>query len=300
MLTLLHMSDLHFGPPYVPKVGEAVLRIAAALHPDAIVISGDLTQRAKRQQFIRAREFIDLLPRVPKLVVPGNHDVPLYRVAERILRPHALYRKYIAADLNQVLRLDNAVLVALDSTAPRSAITNGRLHRGQLDFCREAFDDAPPEAARIVVAHHHFAPAPDYIHDETMPRSKRAMRRFMELGVELIMGGHLHRAYVGNSLDFFPSSNGDRGIIIAQSGTTTSRRGRGREREKNSFNLIQIGSEVLQITHYMFFDEEGEFGPLSRHEFPRRGSRFIAHHLLHRESPQRMNKANAVTSSPVS
>jgi hypothetical protein len=108
-----------------------------------------------------------------------------------------------------------------------------------------------------------------------MPKAKRAMQRFMELGVEMILGGHLHRAYVGNSLDFFPSDNVDHGIIIVQSGTTTSRRGRGREREKNSFNLIQVGSRNFEITHYMFFDQEGEFGPLSRHAFPRPGKRFL-------------------------
>jgi 3',5'-cyclic AMP phosphodiesterase CpdA len=275
MLTIMHMSDLHFGPPYVPRVGEAVVRIAPALHPDVIVISGDLTQRAKRHQFARAKEFLNLLPSVPKVVVPGNHDVPLFRLAERMLRPHQLYREYISHDLNQTLRLDGAVIVALDSTAPRSAITNGRLHRGQLEFCRQAFDECPDGTARIIVAHHHFAPAPDYLHDETMPKAKRAMRRFMELGVEMILGGHLHRAYVGNSLDFFPSSNRDHGIIIIQSGTTTSRRGRGREREKNSFNLIQVGPHNFAITHYMFFDEEGEFGPLSRHAFPRPGKRFL-------------------------
>ena len=65
MLTLLHISDLHFGPPYLPRVGDALLRIAPALGADAIVISGDLTQRARPEQFQRAREFIDDLPRLP-------------------------------------------------------------------------------------------------------------------------------------------------------------------------------------------------------------------------------------------
>ena len=83
MLTVLHISDLHFGPPYRPDVAETLLEIAPILRPDVIVISGDFTQRAKEEQFRDAREYIDRLPDVPRVVVPGNHDVPLYRVAER-------------------------------------------------------------------------------------------------------------------------------------------------------------------------------------------------------------------------
>jgi 3',5'-cyclic AMP phosphodiesterase CpdA len=274
MTTILHISDLHFGSPYVPRVGQALLKIAPQLGPDAIVVSGDLTQRATRQQFADARAFLDQLPRVPRIVVPGNHDVPLYRIVERLTNPHGLYRKYIHPDLDLALSLPQAVVVGLDSTAPRRAITNGRLHVGQLDFCSRVFADAEPDAVRIVVAHHHFAPAPDYLHDQTMPKARRAIDRFVELGVELVLGGHLHRAYIGNSLDFFPGNHRDRGIIFVQSGTTTSRRGRGREREKNSFNLLQIESDTVSLTHYMFFEDRLTFAPLSRHLFPRPGRAF--------------------------
>ncbi len=271
MLSLLHLSDLHFGAPYVPRVGNAVLEIASELQTDAIVVSGDLTQRAKEQEFLDAKSFIDRLPEVPKLVIPGNHDVPLYRVAQRWFDPYRFYRQHITHDLDPVLSVDHGIIVGLNSTSPRRAITNGRVHKEQLDHCSRVFNSAPPESIRIVVAHHHFAPAPDYLRDQTMPKSKRAIERFVELDVELILGGHLHRAYIGNSLDFYPGDHRDQGIIIIQSGTTTSRRGRGREREKNSFNLIQIDSDSIVVTHYMFFDERDKFLPFSRHLFPRVG-----------------------------
>ncbi|MGE0758693.1 MAG: metallophosphoesterase [Pirellulaceae bacterium] len=273
MLTLLHISDLHFGPPFLPRVGDALLKLAPKLAPQVIAVSGDLTQRAKAQQFQAAREFIDQLPPVPRVVVPGNHDVPLYRLRERLFAPHDLYRQYISDELNHVLQVPGAIIVALDSTAPRHHITNGRIFRHQLDFCSQAFENAPPDAARIIVAHHHFAPAPDYQRDEVMPKSKRVMNHFIELGVEMILGGHLHRGYIGNSLDFYPKANRHHGVIIVQCGTTTSRRGRAREREKNSFNLVQIMPEFLRITPYMFFDDTGAFEPVSRHIFPRLGRR---------------------------
>jgi 3',5'-cyclic AMP phosphodiesterase CpdA len=275
MLTLLHISDLHFGPPYVERVGAALLRKVPQVTPDVIVVSGDLTQRAKREQFRAAREFLQQLPDVPRVVVPGNHDVPLYRVLERITNPLGLYRELISHELDQVLRVDGATIVALNSTSPHRAITNGRIRSSQMAFCRDAFAESPHDAARIVVAHHHFAPAPDYESDQTMPQARRAMDFFLKLGVDMILGGHLHRAYIGNSLDIYPGGRQTHGIIIVQCGTTTSRRGRGRERERNTFNLIKIGEEMLRITHYMYFDDLGEFGPVSRHIFPRAGKRFV-------------------------
>ncbi|HEY8469235.1 MAG TPA: metallophosphoesterase family protein [Longimicrobiales bacterium] len=273
MLTLLHASDLHFGPHYLPRVGEAMLRAVEALAPDVIVISGDFTQRAKRSQYAAAAEFLARLPPVPRVVVPGNHDVPLYRVAERLLQPYRLYREYISPELDSVLRVDGAVIVALNSTAPLRAITNGRIDRAQIEFCADAFRAAPPTAARIVVAHHHLAPAPDYERSQVMPGAKRAIDAFTALRVELVLGGHLHRAYIGNSLDVYPGRDRDHGIIIVQCGTTTSRRGRAREREKNSLNLIRIGEDVIRITHFMYFDEDAGFAPVSRHVFPRAGRR---------------------------
>lgn len=286
-LTLLHVSDLHFGPPYHPRIGEALLRIAHRLDPEVVVASGDFTQRAKREQFAAARRFLDRLPGEDLVVVPGNHDVPLYRFWERILHPHALYREYICEDLDWAMYRDDCVIVALDSTSPLRSITNGRIGMAQLEFCERAFAEASPGMARIVVAHHHFAPAPDYEHAEVMPRARRALDSFTELKVDLILGGHLHRAYIGNSLDVYSGYDREHGIIIVQSGTTTSRRGRAREMEKNSFNLIRVDGRRIRVTHYMYFDDADGFAPLSRHIFPRPGVQFLAEPNSSRPSAER-------------
>jgi len=266
---ILHLSDLHFGRPYVYEVGQAAKRIAPKLRPDAIVVSGDFTHRARRGQFEQARQFLDSLPDVPRLYVPGNHDVPLWRLRERFFDPHGLYCQHISSELNPVLELDHAMIVGIDSTAPRSAISNGRIYPWQLKTASDVFADTPFSAARIIVAHHHFAPAPDYLHDWTMPRSKRAIMRFVEDDVDMILGGHLHRAYIGNTLDFYPGVHRERGIVVAQCGTTTSRSGRGREREKNSLNLITVTPDDIKIAHYMYFDADAGFVPGSYHVFPR-------------------------------
>ncbi|MBT8336143.1 MAG: metallophosphoesterase [Gemmatimonadetes bacterium] len=269
-MDFVHASDIHFGEPHRPAAAEAFIEAAHRLDPDAVVISGDFTQRAKVAEYEAAAAFLERLPDVPTVVTPGNHDVPVYRIFERLLAPHRNYRQYISDELDSVTRIQGATFVSLDSTAPHTAIVNGRIRRRQLDFAREAFAASPPEDVRILVAHHHFAPAPDYEGDRSMPGARNVLDALTEMGVELVLGGHLHRAYIGNSLDVFPGRRRDQGVTIVQSGTTTSGRGRAREREKNSFNRIRIGSRAVEITHYMLFEQTGRFEPFSLHAFPRR------------------------------
>ncbi|HSL70947.1 MAG TPA: metallophosphoesterase family protein [Longimicrobiales bacterium] len=276
MLNLLQISDLHFGPYFKPAVAESLLEKIEELEADILINSGDLTQRAKRIQFEDARAFHARLPKVPTVVVPGNHDVPLYRVMERIFSPYALYQEHISEELNTVLHHERAVIVALNSTSPLRAITNGRIRRWQLDLCSEVFRNVPENVLRVVVAHHHFAPAPDYEGGQVMPRAQRAMDRFTELKVDLVLGGHMHRAYIGNSLDVYSGRDREHGVIIVQSGTSASRRGRAREREKNSFNYVQVGDDIIRVTHYMYFADIPGFQPVSRHIFPRMSRHYLS------------------------
>jgi 3',5'-cyclic AMP phosphodiesterase CpdA len=270
MLTLLHASDMHFGKPFNPRVAEVFKASIEEISPDLLVLSGDFTQRAKVREYQAARDFLDELPGIPVVVTPGNHDVPLYRVWERLLSPHKNYRRFISPELDSVTTVGEATVVSLDSSAPRTAIVNGHLSDRQLLFAAEAFGRAPKGGPRVVVAHHHLASAPDYESDQVLPGARRCLDAFGKMGVELILGGHLHRAYVADSRDVVQSENEGPGIVIVHSGTTTSRRGRARERNKNSFNLIGIAERQMAITHYLCADERGPFRPVGTHAFPRR------------------------------
>jgi 3',5'-cyclic AMP phosphodiesterase CpdA len=271
LITLLHVSDLHFGPPFVERVGEALQKFAASLRPTAIIASGDFTQRAKEEQFAAARAFLDRFPPVPTVVTPGNHDVPLYRVAERLLEPYRHYRAHIQQELDTVTRIPGATIVAINSTDPHRQITNGRIRRWQIEFVRKAFEGLPDDELRIVVTHHNLAPAPDFEGGEVIQKAQRTLDAFTALKVDLVMGGHLHRAYIGNSLDVYAGEDREHGIALVQSGTSTSRRGRAREREKNSLNVLRLDGTTIRVTHYMYFDDAGDFVPTSRHLFFRRG-----------------------------
>ncbi len=275
MPTLIHASDIHFGRPHLPAAAEAFLRAVQEVGPDGIVISGDLTQRAKREEFAEAASFLKRLPDVPVVVTPGNHDVPLYRVFERLFTPYRNYREFIDERLNTITRMPGATVVALNTAAPRTAIVNGRLKEEQLRFAEDAFAETPEADLRIMVCHHHLAPAPDYEGDKALPNARRILTRFQDMGVEMTLGGHLHRAYIGNSLDVLPGADPERGVIIVQSGTTTSARGRARERMRCSFNVIHIAEEIVQVEHRHLDAETDVFRPTSLHTFARRPRRSL-------------------------
>jgi 3',5'-cyclic AMP phosphodiesterase CpdA len=275
MLTIVHGSDLHFGKAHDAAMAGAFHDVVMSLEPDLLVLSGDFTQRAKIREYEEAREYLERFASIPTVVTPGNHDVPLYRVWERIFAPFRNYQEHVSPGLDTVTRVRDAVVVSLNSAAPHQAVVNGRIRRGQLEFAARAFADAGPGIARILVTHHHFASAPDYERDKVLPNAAAILDTLSQMEVELVLGGHLHRAYIGNSLDVSPGQDRDHGIVIVHCGTTTSTRGRARERARNSFNVVRIVEEYLEITHFMYFEDRQGFAPFSVHAFPRRRDRYF-------------------------
>lgn len=254
MLTILQGSDLHFGKPHLAHVAAAFHEAVRRAEPDVIVLAGDFTQRAKVGEYRQARECLDTLPDVPVVVTPGNHDIPLYRVHERLFDPLRNYRTYISTDLDSVTRVDGAVFVALCSAEPHRAIVNGRLRGGQLEFAARIFQKCAPEDVRILVTHHPLACPPDGGSDNILPGSDALLDSFREMGVELILSGHLHRSYVVTTTG---GAYGD--VAIVHSGTAASNRGRMAERGRNSLNVLQITAHEIVVTPHWFEDDQNRF-----------------------------------------
>jgi 3',5'-cyclic AMP phosphodiesterase CpdA len=235
---IAHLSDLHFGA-VDPAVVEAAVTAVNGAAPDLIVISGDLTQRARSSQFHAARAFLDRLSK-PQIVVPGNHDVPLWNVVARGWTPLTKYRRIVSDDLTPFYA--DAEIAALGLNTARSfTIKDGRLNRRQLAAARTHFAQAAPEAVRIVVTHHPFDQPEAERFGDIVGRARLAIAAFTALGVDLILSGHLHVTRTGPSTTRYPGS----GTLLVQAGTATSIRRRG---EVNSFNLIEIeyGSALIR------------------------------------------------------
>ena len=125
MITVLHASDVHFGEPHLPRVARVFLDFARSLRPDVVVISGDLTQRARVGEYEEAAAFLKEFGDIPVVVTPGNHDIPVYRVWERLFAPFRNYREHISEELNTVTRLPGMTEVELNTASPSTAIVNG-------------------------------------------------------------------------------------------------------------------------------------------------------------------------------
>lgn len=270
-MNIVHASDLHFGRPHLPPALDALGRFIAARNPDVVVLSGDLTQRAKVVEFEEARQFVDTLTSCPVITVPGNHDVPVYRVWERLTTPYRNYRRLIADALDTVLDVDGARFVALNTAAPWTRIVNGRLTRRQRAYAAEAFRAAPAHAMRILVLHHHVLGPGDHEVDRTLPDSTEIIRAFHAWGVDMVLAGHLHRAYVKTSDEGLPAGLVPWGIPIIHSGTTTSSRGRGKEKGRNSLNLIRVEDLGIEVSVYLYSEAEDRFLPSVMHRYPRAG-----------------------------
>ena len=266
---ILHLSDIHLGPYHLPQVAAGVLDLIDRRHPDLVVISGDLTQRAKPGQFREARGFVDRIP-VPTITVPGNHDVPMYRFWERLLAPFGAYRRHFSTELEPVVR-DDEMLVAGVNTAHNWTIKDGRIRRRRLRELEWLLADAPAGLARIVVAHHELIPAPRFDTQRVLGNAYEAVDVFARAGVDLVLSGHLHQAWVGLSESYYPA--GRRPVLLVYAGTTTSSRGRGMEKGRNTCNWIRLGRDEVAISHLGWDPAVGYFVEASRHRFPRRHRR---------------------------
>jgi 3',5'-cyclic AMP phosphodiesterase CpdA len=261
MATIVHLSDLHFGR-VDPPVLSSLLRTIESVTPALVAVSGDLTQRARAHQFLDARRFLDRVPR-PLLVVPGNHDVPLYNLAARLLDPYGGYRRYIQHDLEPSYEHDEFVAVGLNSARGVPFHGGGRLNEAQVIRAATRLQSAKDDVIRIVVTHHPFD-VPDTHGDEhVIGRSDMAMQRLAAAGADVFLAGHLHVSHVGHSATRYQIAG--HSALVVQAGTLSTRT-RG---EVNSLNVLHLSPGEIEIERYDWEAEAQAFSARWRGAFSR-------------------------------
>jgi 3',5'-cyclic AMP phosphodiesterase CpdA len=240
MRTIAHISDLHFGR-HDKAVAEALLASLREAKPHLIIVSGDLTQRARRGQFAAAGAFLERMP-APVLVVPGNHDVPLYNLARRFLDPLGRFRHFISIE-ERPFHLDDEIAVLGLNTARSSSLINGRISYAQAAAIRDIFARVAPGTFRILVLHHPLLSPPEIPWLSTVGRTELALEAMAEADIHLVLAGHRHRAYGGDLADHHLALR--KSILVHHAGTAISTR---RRAEANSYNLYRIESGLLSCT----------------------------------------------------
>jgi 3',5'-cyclic AMP phosphodiesterase CpdA len=269
MRTLVHLSDLHFGR-VDPALLDPLRDLVHSIAPDLVVVSGDLTQRAKSEEFEEARAFLDTLPG-PQIIVPGNHDISLYNVFRRFVKPLERYKRYITDDLDPVY-IDDEIAVLGVNTARSLTFKDGRVNEEQVAKIRERFAGLGPHITRVVVTHHPFDLPQSFAKDKLVDRAPMAMQVFAELGVDILMAGHLHASHAGSTAERYKI--GEYAALVIQAGTATSTRGRG---EVNSFNVVRIEPLRVEVDRYGWDIVGQAFSLISTEKFLRSGNVWAAH-----------------------
>jgi len=267
MRTLAHLSDLHFervDADLLEPLAKAVRQAA----PHAVVVSGDFTQRAKEREFRAARAFLETLPK-PQILVPGNHDVPLYRVWERFLSPLGKFRRWICADLEPAWHDDEIAVIGVN-TARSLAFKGGRINEEQVRSLRQRLGPLPDRVTKVVVTHHPFD-LPDEPHkDELVGRARPAMEAFAQCGVDVLLAGHFHTSQSGSTSDRWEIAG--YAALAVQAGTATSTRERG---EDNAFNVLRLDRDSVDVERHVWRPRERAFACDRVERFRRQGQCWI-------------------------
>jgi len=231
MSVVLQVSDTHFGTEQPPVV-EALVELARQQRPDLLLLSGDITQRARPAQFRAARAFMDRLG-APLLAVPGNHDIPLFDLWTRLRRPYARHLAAFGAELEPVHCSSDLMVLCVNTTRAWRHI-QGEVSALQIERVARRLEGATAEQLRVVVVHQPVAVtrAEDVVN--RLRGHAAALQRWAAAGADLVMGGHIHLPYV------LALPGLARPLWVVQAGTAVS--ARVREGLPNSVNLLRWGA----------------------------------------------------------
>ncbi len=236
MTLVAQISDPHFGTEQAPVV-EALVRFVREQAPSLAILSGDITQRARRAQFQAARAFVDRLAVANTLVIPGNHDIPLYNLAARVAQPYAAFRRAFGRELEPEFESDELLVLTLNTT--RAYLhEKGVVSPRQIEHVARRLERAKATQLRIVVTHQPVSVTRREDRADLLRGHSRAVRRWAIAGADLILGGHIHLPFVQA---LHESRRGlARKVWAVQAGTAVS--SRVRHDAGNSVNLIRCAT----------------------------------------------------------
>jgi Icc protein len=108
LMQIVQVSDIHIGGLFVQSAFDAVVDEVNKLRPDAIIVTGDLTDDGILFQFERARNELKRFSCPNMIVLAGNHD---YRHTG-----YLLFKKFFPT--KQVYEFDDAYVVTLGTARP--------------------------------------------------------------------------------------------------------------------------------------------------------------------------------------
>jgi len=191
MTRLFHVSDVHFGcedPTAIAWFG-ALVRDEA---PDAVIMTGDLTMRARAHEFAAAARWLEGLGR-PVTVEVGNHDLPYFNLFARFLAPYQRYRA-LERMIERPLDIKGLSIVPLKTTSRfqwRLNWSKGHVSTHALQQSLALVEAAPAEGLKFIVCHHPLVEGGTRMHSRTR-NGRSALEALAAAGVHAVLTGHVH------------------------------------------------------------------------------------------------------------
>lgn len=254
MTVLLQISDPHFGTEQAPVVA-ALLRLANQLQPAGVILSGDVTQRARRSQFEAAKNFVARIPTRAFVAIPGNHDIPLFNVVGRMFYPYAGFERVFGTNLEPEWRNDDVMVLCVNTTRP-SRHKDGEVSAEQILRVSKQLATATEQQLRIVVTHQpvHVLRGSE-VHNRLHGHAE-AIQAWADAGADIIMGGHIHLPYISPLHEDHPKLR--RRCWVVQAGTALS--SRVRAHHPNSVNVItRADAKTVLAERWDYSVERDEF-----------------------------------------
>lgn len=191
MIRLFHVSDVHFGRED-PAAIDWFDTLARDERPDAVVMTGDLTMRARRREFEEGLEWLESLDR-PVTVEVGNHDLPYFNLFARFFTPYARFDA-VERIIEKPLDLPGVAIVPLKTTARaqwRFNWSKGHVSRPALQEAL-ALVEAVPKGKLIFIACHHPLIEPHTHMSAQTHRGAEALEALAKAGIDAVLTGHVH------------------------------------------------------------------------------------------------------------
>ena len=247
MTRIAHLTDVHFGRIAYPEIVEVLVAEVDALAADLVIVSGDLTQRARPWQFEEAVAMLKAFT-APVLVIPGNHDVYAWwhRPFLRMFNPLRRYRQYVTEDMTPTFERDGVAVLGVNS-AFGWTIKHGWIRRRVHERIVSFFGEPRGEAFKILAIHHHLTRIDALGNHDVAYRARPTFEAVAEAGVDLVLCGHLHVAHV-EAAELVPG----RRLVIASGGTATCNRWREPQIGANYYNVIEVtpGRFTIEARRY--------------------------------------------------
>ena len=212
------------GSQFLPEVFETLVKEVNGLHPDVIVITGDLTNEGLMKEYEKCKSLLTKFNTKKIISISGNHD---YRNTG-----YLLFKKFFP--FQTVNELDNDIVLVTVGTA-RPDRNEGEVGYRQnlwLERTMKKYKDK----VKIVAMHHHLIPIPDTGSDQlTVVDAGDVLRTVLDTQVDVVLCGHKHRPWAWN----FGK------LTVVNAGTATSDRVRGLF--ENTYNILTISNKKIQV-----------------------------------------------------